>query len=786
MSPIRVLPALFAAACLTHGDPDGGKDDGATDTDLPAAACVQPSWSAPHTTPGEAPRIPLRRSKDAGNAVRFEMRPIVLDGTGTGSVRVDVTGRFQVADQDGKLLKLPIDVPDADLPLTLLVIAPRAGEGSLDATPLGVAEGGPCSPAAQPLRTMAAPELAGQPSVAAPYLRAASLFREDERIGVRVDPALYLDRVGMSADVAIVAHREPAEWAADNTLVDVSGGADPVVVDAADPLSAAVVAWAPPTEAGPGAPRAYDVVVDWGQDGHLDPGDLIDGFGEPAGLWVARDLSAPGPFTPQMQRTSGGLWLDEEIWWPTDLPADRKPAPLIVISHGNGHDYRWYGFIGEHLASHGFVVMSHSNNTGPGILAASRTTLANTDWLIGVRETVLNGALAGLIDPHRVGWIGHSRGGEGVVRAYQRLIGGAEPFTATNYAAADIQAIASIAPTVFDGVRKASPGDRPYLLMVGGADGDVTGGADCPLCQSMRISAVGLDDVVTANFHGASHNVFHDGVGSFDDGTGPNQLSRAQVHPAELAYFLSFFSWKILGEEAYREVFTRNPTGWRPAGIPAAATVAVGLHDGYTGGSWWVDDFQADDGLTLNTAGGAVESVDVEVLEGLLDDRDVIFGWNGGDGMNGMTVVSGDGWERGAVLRWTGAASFTERLPGPLDVTGYREVAMRVAQVTRSPATVALGGPLGFRVELEDADGNISARDTADYGGVTDPYPRQGLGNGAGWANEWNGVRIPLRDFVDADQPIDLTRVVAIRLRFGEAFGAPSGQIGLDDVQFAP
>ena len=33
-------------------------------------------------------------------------------------------------------------------------------------------------------------------------------------------------------------------------------------------------------------------------------------------------------------------------------------------------------------------------------------------------------------------------------------------------------------------------------------------------------------------------------------------------------------------------------------------------------------------------------------------------------------------------------------------------------------------------IELEDADGHTVSRDTSEYGGVTDPYPRDGLGAG--------------------------------------------------------
>ena len=40
--------------------------------------------------------------------------------------------------------------------------------------------------------------------------------------------------------------------------------------------------------------------------------------------------------------------------------------PLVIISRGNGHNFQWYDHIGNHLASYGYVVMSHDNNTEPG------------------------------------------------------------------------------------------------------------------------------------------------------------------------------------------------------------------------------------------------------------------------------------------------------------------------------------------------------------------------------------------------------------------------------------
>ena len=65
------------------------------------------------------------------------------------------------------------------------------------------------------------------------------------------------------------------------------------------------------------------------------------------------------------------------IYMPTDASAP-QPAPVVVISHGNGHDYTWYDYLGEHFASWGYVVLSHRNDTVPGVYTAAATSLSTT------------------------------------------------------------------------------------------------------------------------------------------------------------------------------------------------------------------------------------------------------------------------------------------------------------------------------------------------------------------------------------------------------------------------
>ena len=69
--------------------------------------------------------------------------------------------------------------------------------------------------------------------------------------------------------------------------------------------------------------------------------------------------------------------------------------------------------IGYHMASYGYIVMSHQNYTMPGIETCSLTTLGHTDAIIDKQGSIGGGVLNGHIDTHHIVWIGHSRGAEG-------------------------------------------------------------------------------------------------------------------------------------------------------------------------------------------------------------------------------------------------------------------------------------------------------------------------------------------------------------------------------------
>jgi predicted dienelactone hydrolase len=152
-------------------------------------------------------------------------------------------------------------------------------------------------------------------------------------------------------------------------------------------------------------------VVDLDHDVQLGPGDLVDGYGDEAGFYAVHDVTQAGPYPVTEILYSGGALLGQNTFYPTNVEGMGE-LPLVVVSHGNGHNYQWYDHIGYHLASYGYIVMSHENNTVPGIEAASTTTLTNTDYFLGHLNIIADGDLQGHVDARSIVWIGHSRGGE--------------------------------------------------------------------------------------------------------------------------------------------------------------------------------------------------------------------------------------------------------------------------------------------------------------------------------------------------------------------------------------
>ena len=651
---------------------------------------------------------------------------------------------------------------------------------------VAVSPAGPAAPAIpSSLAGVIRADFVGEALPADPWFRTLRASIEGAPLAVGFDPSQHPAIAGLNGELILVAHKTPAEWEQDRSLVEVRVASQAVHFPgpSTQPNVLPVLFGPVPGGAGPELGIAYDAVIDANWSGVLDAGDWIDGLGDEPGFLSLRPPHSAGPYAVTELNYSGGTWLGQNTFYPTNV-ASLGELPLVVISHGNGHSHVWYDHLGFHLASWGYVVMSHQNNTQPGIESASTTTLTNTEWFLANLPTIGGGALVGHVDRHRIAWIGHSRGGEGVVRARRRIETGA--FVPQQFALSDLLLVSSIAPTDFLGAGTSEPGSVPYHLWVGGADADVSGCASCELCQSFHLLGRALGPRQSISLHGVGHGAFHNGSGSTVS-AGPCLVSRQDTHVLMKAHLVPLLDVYLRGNAAAAELLWRQWESAAPEGTPSNPCIVVDLTyrpDPST--SLVVDDYQSEPSTSVSSSGGQVVW-DVDTLaEARLDDANTVF-TSDASASNGMTWAGAGDASAGAVLQWSNADRVLrfELAGGPVDLRGRSSLSLAACQVTRHPLTNAQLGDLVFTVALEDAHGTSRAvRIDAYGGGIEEPYQRTSCGDGAGWGNEFETIRVPLENFRRDASGLDLSAVAALELRFGPSHGSASGRIGLDDVAF--
>ena len=170
------------------------------------------------------------------------------------------------------------------------------------------------------------------------------------------------------------------------------------------------------------------------------------------------------------------------IWYPEGL----TNCPVMFIVHGN-HDfsvpsYLGYDYLGEYLASNGYVVVSVDENMLNGL---GNENDARAILLLENIKAILNenaekdSILYGLIDSDKIAIAGHSRGGEMVATAY--LFNDLEVYPDDGNIKLDyhfpISSVIAIAPTVdqyMPAEHAVEIADVNYLLIHGSNDQDVS------------------------------------------------------------------------------------------------------------------------------------------------------------------------------------------------------------------------------------------------------------------------------------------------------------------------
>jgi hypothetical protein len=539
----------------------------------------------------------------------------------------------------------------------------------------------------------------------------------------------------------------------------------------------------------------------------------------------AQDPGLPGPFG--VSKTSyndgntaftpvgfpGPVEMRASVHYPTGLAGG--PFPLVVLLHGRHHvcasgvftwpcpsgspvpSFEGYDYAGSVLASHGYIVVSISangisvhDNSVADFGAQARAELIQrhlNKWsTFNTTGAAPFGTLfVGRVDLTRVGTMGQSRGGEGVMRhfLYNKSLG--SPY--------GIKAVFGLAPVNFN---RAVVNQVPFEVLLPYCDGDVSDLQGVHFYDDARYSAAGdLSPKHYVLVMGANHNYYNtiwtpgsgfpgavDDWGDWgdphcDQGQ-PRRLTASQQRGTGLAFLTAFFR-RYLGGETIFDPLLKGDVAAPPSAktndlfssyhAPDSATERRDVNRHLTSAS-----------LTINQLGGAVTRSGITPYDlcGGASPQPVHC-LSESFILQPHTVPSANSSARGlSQLRggWSGtSATYTNALPaGTRDVSRFQVLQFR-AGVNYDDARNPEGVPQDFTVRLTDGAGTVrdvlvSAFSSALF------YPPGSFP----WVPSvlLNTVRIPLSGFGG----LNLSDVRSVQFRFNQT---GSGALLITDLAFA-
>src|SRR5215213_7399631 len=360
-------------------------------------------------------------------------------------------------------------------------------------------------------------------------------------------------------------------------------------------------------------------------------------------------------FTPT--NFPGPVELAASIHYPTTLSG---PYPVIVLLHGRHAtcyvggsallqwpctqvgsqsipSYKGYDYLSEVLAGHGYVVVSISSNginakdnqvRDLGALARAELIQKHLDILNGFNTAggaPFGSKFVGKFDMTRIGTMGHSRGGEGVVRHYVLNNAQGSPY--------GIKAVFPLAPVDFN---RFVVNNAALNVLLPYCDGDVSDLQGVHFYDDARYNVPGdtspkhyelvmganhnfyntIWTPATSSFPGAANDWLAFVPGGHSDSqcgsVGGNQrLTAAQQRGTGLAYMTAFFRAYVGGETQFLPLLTGDAP-------PPASAQTNNLFVSYHAPANLrldVNRLLNDTNLTTNTLGGAATQTGLSPYE---------------------------------------------------------------------------------------------------------------------------------------------------------------------------
>ena len=460
--------------------------------------------------------------------------------------------------------------------------------------------------------------------------------------------------------------------------------------------------------------------------------------------------------------------LQGRVWYPEEV----RHCPVLFFAHGNHEitteSYLGYDYLGEYLASHGYVVVSVDQNACNMLVGENdgrAVLLLEHIGLLLERNREQGGPLYGRLDEDNIAIGGHSRGGEMVSTAY--LFNGYDRYPENGTIQFDynyhIRSIIALAPTV-DQYRPADHSvkleDVNYLLLHGAADRDVS--RFMGMAQYENISFTGAGDYLkTALYIGtANHGQFNQLWGAYDQ-KGPfapllnveSLLSEEEQQTIARVFVKVFLDVTLRGDESCRQLLT----DWDSCAgqLPETVYVQCWESSGFTP----LADFEEDSDLETASSEGARLSADGVTLW-----TEELVGFGGRD-------------THAARLRWQGEASYAAALP-ETDLTGTR-VVFDLCDVDKGAVERGELALVDGTVVLTDRSGGTARARISDFAAVFPILPVRTdkldfVFDTCTYQKAFATAAIPVEAF---HGEMDLTGVVEIRLEFDGA-----GEVLLDNM----
>ena len=518
----------------------------------------------------------------------------------------------------------------------------------------------------------------------------------------------------------------------------------------------------------------YDVLtVDYGPEEALEAGTvsltsyMSRDTDEISGLYVDSYLDYSLSRVP----------LRGRVWYPDG----GENCPVLFIAHGNHEitteSYLGYAYLGEYLASHGYVVVSvdqnacnmlSGENDGRAVLL-----LENIGLLLGYNEEVGN-PLEGVLDEDSIAIAGHSRGGEMVATAY--LFNGYDNYPENGNIDFDyhynIRSIIAIAPTV-DQYKPADHSveleDVNYLLLHGACDRDVTNFQG--MAQYEHITYTGQGDYLKTALYiaGANHGQFNSLWGAYDQ-RGPfssllnveSLLSEGDQQEITKIFVKVFLDVTLRGDQSCRSLLT----DWDSCAGQLPPTVYVQCYE--TSSFLPIADFEEDSDLATATMSGVTaEATSVSLWTEEQIDID-------GETDQGTHALR---------LRWGSKGTYTLTLPG-LDMT---DTALVFDLCDLNSGAVERGDLklLDGTVTLTDAAGHTASAAISDFAAVFPILPVRTdkldfLFDTCTYKKAFATVSIPADAFAPEGEAVDMEAITAIAIQFDGSGEAAVDNIGLE------